>query len=259
MIKLSTILRALAPDATWQFVMLGALGGLLLPAGGVALHNLLLTLGLSFRVNLWHFTVAPALSGLVGYAFGRATQKQHERDRARKEQARQASELLDGLGTGVFKSTRDGRVLIASQGLSDMFRYASPADMMTASARQFYARPDDRKALIEELETSGSAYHVPILMTRKDGTTFDAFLTAHLRAGEVLGIVAPRQPSGEDYYIVICSSCDQARGADERWQKLSRFLIENRDAVRDPAKDYVFSHGLCPPCAAALYGDLLND
>ncbi|MDP2955496.1 MAG: hypothetical protein Q8N53_03675 [Longimicrobiales bacterium] len=60
---------AFGPGARWKFLVVGALAGFLLPAGGVALHRLLQDLGFSFAVNLWHFVVAPALGGVGGLAF----------------------------------------------------------------------------------------------------------------------------------------------------------------------------------------------
>ena len=57
--------------------------------------------------------------GSSSWAPWRATWKQREADRARQSHFAEANAVFDGLGTGVFKTTPEGRFIFANRGLSD--------------------------------------------------------------------------------------------------------------------------------------------
>ena len=50
--------------------------------------------------------------------------------------------------------------------------------------------------------------------------------------------------------LPICASCKKIRDDKGYWNQIEEYIESNSDAE--------FSHGLCPECANALYGDILN-
>jgi DNA-binding response OmpR family regulator len=48
--------------------------------------------------------------------------------------------------------------------------------------------------------------------------------------------------------IPICSYCKRIRSDSNDWEQLESYISEHTDAH--------FSHGICPPCLAAVYADL---
>lgn len=243
---------------TAKFALLGALAGFVLPLAGETIHGMLLELGYAFAVNYWHFAVAPVLGAAAGYTFARATRKRREADRARTARSEEVTALFDTLRTGLYKTELDGRLIFASRGLSDLFGYDSPAELMSGPVQRLWAHPEDRRAFLEELGKTGSLYDWRVRLRKRNGESFAATITAHLRAGQILGVVSQADPARHRRIIDICSSCDRARTASGEWQKLSAHIIENMEDLKRPGGVVLFSHGICPQCADELYGDLMK-
>jgi hypothetical protein len=51
--------------------------------------------------------------------------------------------------------------------------------------------------------------------------------------------------------IPICASCKKIRDDEGSWNQLEKYICEHSDAQ--------FSHGICPTCADALYGEILAE
>lgn len=52
-------------------------------------------------------------------------------------------------------------------------------------------------------------------------------------------------------FLPICASCKKIRDDKGYWNQIESYIKEHSEAE--------FSHGICPECAAKLYGDLLKD
>jgi hypothetical protein len=50
--------------------------------------------------------------------------------------------------------------------------------------------------------------------------------------------------------IPICANCKKIRNDKGYWEQVEIYVREHSDAR--------FSHGICPECAQALYGDILG-
>lgn len=247
------LLGYLTPRRLWHFVVLGGAIGLLLPVIGVAQHHALLRMGVLVPAFYWHFTVAPLLGAVAGLLAGRAVRDRSQRAADRQREARQVLTVFDGTGVGVYRSTWDGRLVHANQGMADLFGFDSPQEMRGLATTGFYADGSGRADLLRRLEADGSVYEVPLRLVRRNGEPFWGHLTAHVQHDHILGILTEGPPPASRD-VVVCSSCDRARGSDGSWWKLSRVLVT--DPARVPGGQLRFSHGLCPDCGAALYGEL---
>lgn len=246
----------LALDAMWKFVAVGTAVGLFLPAAGVALHGVLADAGATVPVAYWHFTVAPLLGAGAGYLVGRGSRDVRRAARAQRQRARTVTELFDGLGTAVYRTTLDGHVVYANQGMADMFGYASPDVLARISVETLYARGEDRVALLSQLRDEGSVYAKLVLLVRRDGERFEGHITAHLQGEHILGVIV-READVDRPILSVCSNCDRARTPDGRWEKLSVALTERR-LNTGGGVGWVFSHGLCAQCGQELYGEVLG-
>ena len=246
---------AARPAGTWWFVAGGGLVGLLLPLGGVTLRRALLGLGFSTTVDNWHFTVAPALGALAGWLWGRALRASRASKRLQAQRAEEVMTGFDAVGTGVYRTALDGRILYANQGMAALFGFPSGEDMRGTLAQSLYVRGEDRAELLRRLELDGSVYQWPIRFVRRDGAEFDASITAHLLSGHILGILSRVMDSSGDV-VSICSNCDRVLGDDGEWRKFSQYLSEGGPSVVSLVRGRRLSHGLCPTCGSALFGDL---
>jgi len=51
--------------------------------------------------------------------------------------------------------------------------------------------------------------------------------------------------------IPVCTDCKKVRDDDGYWNELGQYLVAHTDSV--------LTHGICPDCAVALYGDFLDE
>jgi PAS domain S-box-containing protein len=81
---------------------------------------------------------------------------------------------------GVFRSTRDGRILDCNDALAACFGYASREEMMTKSTWDLYVDRADRTALLEKLSTGEALTNVRLRFKKKDGSPMTGLMTVSL-------------------------------------------------------------------------------
>ncbi len=75
---------------------------------------------------------------------------------------------------GMYRSTPDGRFLVANSALAELLGYESPKQLMgevTNIGRQLFVEPQARHRAAEEAHQDGSVRNVECRLRRKDGTT----------------------------------------------------------------------------------------
>ena len=101
--------------------------------------------------------------------------KQDPSDSGNEFTAQETQNIVQNAPIGIFTSTLEGRFLSVNPALARMLGYESPQDMIdsiTDIATQFYADPDDRKKLQEQIETHGQALNFECRFLRRDGSSF---------------------------------------------------------------------------------------
>ncbi|HTY87998.1 MAG TPA: PAS domain S-box protein [Candidatus Acidoferrum sp.] len=84
---------------------------------------------------------------------------------------------------GIFRTTLDGKIVVANPALARMFGYASPQEMVSAVhdiARQIYVSPQRRAEMIRLLSEHGSVQGFEEENYRKDGSVIWVSLNAHV-------------------------------------------------------------------------------
>lgn len=95
-------------------------------------------------------------------------------DRQRAIDALRASEtqfraLFDNAFEGVYRTTPDGRILLANSALVTMLGYESADQLAGVNALDLYVRPGDRHRFVDSLDTMGEARDVEVVLRRPDG------------------------------------------------------------------------------------------
>ena len=83
--------------------------------------------------------------------------------------------IFENVQEGIFRSTPDGKIILANEAMAKMFGYDSPAEIMadiTDAALQLYAYPEDRAKMKAVMEEQNTIRNYEIQFRRKDGGAF---------------------------------------------------------------------------------------
>jgi PAS domain S-box-containing protein len=111
---------------------------------------------------------------------------------ARKRAEDRYRSIFENAQEGIFRSTPDGKILMANQAMAKMFGYESPEDIVasiTDTVRQHYVNPEDRDKLKELIEEHGFAKGYEAQLYRKDGSIIWISMTMHAvrdKKGQIL-------------------------------------------------------------------------
>ncbi len=96
-------------------------------------------------------------------------------ERRSAEDALRASEakfrgLFESVMEGVYRSSRDGRLLVVNPAFVQMLGYASAAELYQLSASELYWYPTDRDTYVRRVERDGEIRNEEFVLRRKDGS-----------------------------------------------------------------------------------------
>ncbi len=124
--------------------------------------------------------------------------------------------IFENAQEGIFRSTFDGRFIIANQALASMLRYDSPRELfnvVTDIPRQLYVNPDDYETLIQMIEEYGPIKGFEVQFYRKGGE----MLWVSINMNSV------RDTDGQMYYEGIVEDIAMRKKVDEeRKQSMTR-------------------------------------
>jgi PAS domain S-box-containing protein len=81
--------------------------------------------------------------------------------------------IFENAQEGIFRSTPEGKIIMANHAMAKMFGYETPEEMMTSItdvARQHYMNSEDRRKIEETIEEHGFIKEQEVQNYRKDGT-----------------------------------------------------------------------------------------
>ncbi len=85
---------------------------------------------------------------------------------------------------GVFRSTRDGRILDCNDAFVGTFGYASKDEVLSRAAWDMYAERGDRDKFLEKLERNNAMTNVRLELKKKDGTVITGLVNIALIPGD---------------------------------------------------------------------------
>ena len=96
-------------------------------------------------------------------------------ERRCKEDALRDSEakfrgLFESVMEGVYRTSRDGRLLVVNPAFVQMLGYSSAEELYEVSARSLYWYPNDRDTYVRRMESEGEVRNDEYVMRRKDGS-----------------------------------------------------------------------------------------
>ena len=114
----------------------------------------------------------------------------------------------------IFRSTVDGRILLANRAFADMLGYRTPEALRTLDLRRdVYRRPEDRDALVSRYERMHQPYSVELEWKRADGAPVWVLLTVR----------AVRDERGRmRHFENFVQDITDRKRADERLDRINR-------------------------------------
>ncbi|MDW8353963.1 MAG: ATP-binding protein [Bryobacterales bacterium] len=115
--------------------------------------------------------------------------------------------LFDNVPAGIYRTTPEGKALLANQALVEMLGFASREEFLAADIRSLYADPSQRTEYTAQLEQEGELRNVELLLRRRDGRL--------IRVLENARVVRDPQ-GGVLYYEGILTDVTETRNLEEQ-------------------------------------------
>jgi len=93
-------------------------------------------------------------------------------DKALRESEARYRSIFENAQEGIYRSTPEGRIILANQAMAKIYGYASPEEFMsgiTDAARQIYVDPEERAKIMQIVEERGLIVNRETQVYRKDG------------------------------------------------------------------------------------------
>jgi len=198
--------------------------------------------------DLAHAAMIAVAAGVFGYALN----KSHKREQALLQvNLEKYHDAIDNLESGFYRSTLDGRFLLANTRFVSMLGYASLDELMKAPVSALYPASSGRDRFLAELRKKGHVHQLEFLLVRKDGTPLLVSDDAHLVGNTITGIISVVERTLGRNIITVCAYCNMMRDGDTDdapWVRPQAFLVSHMKEIKDPLQDLDFSHGICPRC-----------
>jgi PAS domain S-box-containing protein len=194
------------------------------------------------RANGEDFPVEVSLTPIVHegkrllYCVWRDITERKRAERALRQAEEQYRSIFEGAQEGIYRTTPEGRVIMANPAMARIFGYESPHEMMTAikdAARQLYVKPEDRAETLNSVEEKGFVAGLEAPFYRKDGT-----ITWCSRS-----IRAIRDDKGKTlYYEGIIEDITERRQNTERLRKALRGTVQAVAVMVETRDPYTAGH-----------------
>ncbi|HTV95060.1 MAG TPA: PAS domain S-box protein [Steroidobacteraceae bacterium] len=100
---------------------------------------------------------------------GIAIERRRAEDALRESESKFRS-LFESVMEGVYRTTRDGRLLLVNPAFVQMLGYGSAEELYQVSAAALYWYPSDRDTYVRRMESAGEVRDEEYVMRRKDGS-----------------------------------------------------------------------------------------
>ncbi|MCD4729397.1 MAG: PAS domain S-box protein, partial [Bacteroidales bacterium] len=154
--------------------------------------------------------------------------------------------LQENVPVGLYQSTPDGEFNFVNKWFAKILNYDTPDQLVKKKVSDLYADPDQRKKLIQELDSTGEIPDTEVLLKRKDGSTIWAVVSARTVYDE------NKKAKNYDGYVYNITTrklaLDQIKESEEKYKSLYTLFRLTADNVTDMiwAKDlnkkYIFTN-----------------
>lgn len=120
--------------------------------------------------------------------------------------------LTNRLPVGIYRTSRDGKILFANPAFVKMLGFNSPEELFVHPVQDFYVEPGEREKLLQHLKPGKEYYQSEIHLKKKDGT--------HIIAKDRGKVY--RSPDGQIYYDGIIEDATETHQLEERLKQAEK-------------------------------------
>jgi PAS domain S-box-containing protein len=188
-----------------------------------------------------------------------------EREEAFREKDERVHVLLDESSDPIFSFAADGTYLYINTIFANTIG-RKPQDVIGKKIWDVFSKDeaDKRFALVHQVFQNGETGTIEVKVPLPGGgekyflTTVKPIKDGHGAVSFVICIskdITELRQAREEIALLrgiipICASCKNIRNDEGYWQRIEDYIASHSEAV--------FSHGLCPDCAAKLYPEFFN-
>lgn len=218
-----------------------------------------------------HFARLPSVARLV-------LRVAHQKQQVKQAEARY-SVLFASVPVGLYRATREGRLLDANPALIEMLRYPDKASLLAVNLADLYLRPGeyahwqglmDRCGVVHrseaQLRTNGGD---PCWVENSARAIRESGGTRLVYEGSMEDINAKKEAEDERERLIlelqdalsqvktlggllpICAACKKIRDDKGYWKQIEEFIRTHSDAE--------FTHSFCPDCMRHLYPEVFAE
>ena len=195
----------------------------------------------------------------------REIRNSREREESFREKDERVHVLLDESSDPIFSFAADGTYLYINRVFANTIRQRQQ-DVIGKKIWDVFSKDeaDKRFALVRQVFQSGETATIEVKVPLPGGgekyflTTVKPVKDSHGDVSFVICIskdITELRQAREEITLLrgiipICASCKNIRNDEGYWQRIEDYIASHSEAV--------FSHGLCPDCAAKLYPEFFN-
>ena len=173
---------------------------------------------------------------LEGYVIvSRDVTELREAERAARENEGRYRSIVDGAAEGIYRTSREGRIVAANPALATILGYDSEDAVINEVVdvgRQLWANPDDRLRILGLLDEQGVVHAYECQLVRRDGTPI--WVSQH--------VSVVRGPDGQAaYYDGFVEDITDRKGAEEALRKREREMRRLSTAIEQSADSVVIT------------------
>jgi PAS domain S-box-containing protein len=198
-------------------------------------------------------------------ALVREIRNSREREESFREKDERIHVLLDESSDPIFSFAADGTYLYINRVFADTIG-RKPQDVIGKKIWDVFSKDeaDKRFAMVRQVFQTGEIGTIEVKVPLPGGgekyflTTVKPVKDSHGAVSFVICIskdITELRQAREEIALLrgiipICASCKNIRDDEGYWQRIEDYIASHSEAV--------FSHGLCPDCAAKLYPEFFN-
>ena len=165
-----------------------------------------------------------------------------------EEKVRKYQDSIESFDAGFYRTTLDGRLLVANSRFVSMLGYGSLEELMELPLNALYATDDGRAEFLSALREKGRLSKRELVVVRKDGTRLTVYDDANLVGNTITGFISNEPADGDKPFIISCAWCNRIYVGEPphgTWV-----------GPADAFTEYRFSHSICDTCEESVNNDL---
>lgn len=186
-------------------------------------------------------------------------------EKIENDEKEKLNSLLNNNIWGIYSCNESGEYLSMNDTFAKIFGFETSKEMiLNKNAKTLYTNVEDRYKFIGELSDKKMVYNKILNLKTKDEIPVSVLCSANINNERIINGIVRKIDNTEKEFITICAYCSDIKEKNESneelaWVKPADYLMKHKHEIKDPTKDFDFSHGICKPCYTIMLNQLNNE